>query len=477
MSDTTTPPRRRGFLFATWALASLAQFLIATNPGWFSHDELQWAVRADVARLADLPWFPWADLSPFQWRPLAFNAWLPLSWALFDLPRAWHALWVLAGSGLAVALAALLLRLGATTRVARGAALAAALGPYAVYVHGWVATIADLLWVGIALALAHALLTLRGAWLAAHPGVGAAPGAPVTIDPGARWTAGAAATTTIVAFAATALALAAKEAAVAIPALLVLCWALRPRERWLAWATGGAALAAAVYLALRLPVLLSGDGTGYAVDATQAPRNWLAYHLFVPRPSTFEVNSLWRASSWTLAVAGALWLGAWLALARADRRLALACVLGGAFALGPTLLLASSANQYGYAFSFWCVGCLALAWPKLRFGGRFVVWALMVLAIWHGANVQREMRRTGERQALFQPALVAALATHRGPLKLHAPDRDWLYRRLTTDVPAWHGHPIGDRVVWVASAAEADLVVGGNGQLEPPGNQELETRN
>jgi hypothetical protein len=449
--STTTPPRRPAFLLGTWAIAAIAQFLIATNPGYFSHDELQWAVRAAVDTPAQLPWFGWSDLAQFQWRPLTFNLWLPLSWLLFAHPLAWHLLWVAIGAGLATVFAALLHRLGATERTARTAALAFALGPYAVYVHGWVATLADLLWLGIALALAHALLTMheqyrRGAF-----------------------TAGAAANTTIVAFAATALALAAKEAALAIPAVLALAWLLRRRERWLAAATLGAGIAAVVYLVLRLPVLLSGaGGDAYALAPDQVPKQWLAYHLFVLRPSTFEVAGLWNASTVSLAVAGAMWLGLWTVVLRANPRLGLALVLGGAVALAPTLPLAMTSNQYGYAFSAWTIACVALAWPRLSRGGRALVWVFMLVTIWHGANVQREMRRAGERQALFQPALVAALETHRGPLRLHAPEREWLYRRLTTGVPSWHGHQIGERVRWVGTPEAAHLVVAENGQLVPP---------
>src|SRR5688572_15461639 len=202
MTDPTPVPRPAGFLFGTWLLAMLAQFLIATNPGYFSHDELQWGVRAD-GPLAQLPWMSWADMTIFQWRPLTFNAWLVVSHLLFDTPVAWHVLWVAIGSGIATMLASLLLRLGTTSRVARGAALAFALGPYAVFVHGWVATLADLLWVGIALALAHALVTFG------------APGRPESRSPRAL------VPIAIAAFAATALALTAKEAAVVIPGLLL----------------------------------------------------------------------------------------------------------------------------------------------------------------------------------------------------------------------------------------------------------------
>ena len=45
------------------------QLPLILNPGYFSHDELQWWARADVPSWSDLPWVPWLDLSPLQYRP------------------------------------------------------------------------------------------------------------------------------------------------------------------------------------------------------------------------------------------------------------------------------------------------------------------------------------------------------------------------------------------------------------------------
>lgn len=428
-----------------WLGLFALQWLLVANPGYFSHDELQWGARADVAGWGDLPWVSWTDVGTFQWRPLTFNLWLLASHASFGWPQAMHALWVAAGSGLALALASLLLRAGASATVARAAAVLFALGPYAAYVHGWVATLADLLWVGAALGLAHALLSLRAR--------GSAP-----------------ATEAAVAFAFTAAGLLAKEAALAIPALLALAWLMhRDRPVRLAAVLGSGA-AALAYLLLRLDALATPpDASGYALAPLTAPRNWAAYWLYPLRPTTFEVGGTWRASSAHLALAAGLWLALVAAIARRSPRLAFALVAGGSLALAPALPLGAVANQYGYGFWAWVVGVVALAWPALGRGGRALVLLMALAGSWHGINVQREMQRVGERQAVFQPALAAALATHEGELRLYAPARDaWIYRRLAHQVPAWRGAPIGDRVAWVEGAGGADFVVAEDGGLVAP---------
>jgi hypothetical protein len=435
-----------------FVLAALAQAWIALNPGYFSHDELQWGVRSDVDRLAGLPWMGWFDVGQFQWRPLTFNLWLPLSWMLFGSPVAWHGLWVLAGSAIAAVLARLLLRLAVGPRVAAVAALVFALGPYAVYVHGWVATLAELLVIAIGLALAHRLLSLR-----APPAAASADGAPA----GPMWRAAAPAAI------ATALALMAKESALAFAPLLALCWLLWPRERVLSGAALGSAAVVAVYLALRLSVLQSGSAE-YALDPALAPRHWAAYHLFVLRPSTFEVPGLWRASTGALALAAAFWLVLYAVLARANRRIALAALGGGTILLAPVLPIAISANQYGYGFSLWLVACIALGWAGFGRPAKVFVALFALIVVWHGANVQRQMRVAGERQAVFQPALAAALAGRAGELRLYADESDaWFYRRITTGVESWHRAPIGDRVRWVGSTDQAHAAVQDDGSLRP----------
>ena len=422
-------------------LACLGQAVLALNPGYFSHDELQWGAAAHVPPGAALPWFPWTDATMLQWRPLTFNGWLLLSNALFETPRAMHALWVLMGSAIAAGLSALLMRLGLGWRAAMAAGLLFALNPYAAYVHGWVGTLADLLWVGASLALAAVLERAyrRGA-----------------IVPAAAW-----------AFGLTALGLLAKEAALVMPALVGLAWLLARRPRVLAAATAGSGLAALAYLALRAGALLSPDASsGYSLAPGAAPMNFAAYAMYLPVTATFEVNTLWLRSSGQLVASALLMLALAGGVLRASPRLGLALALGAVVTVGPVLVLPQTATQYGYGFSLWLVACTALAWPKLGRPFRALVLLLSLLCVWHGVRVQQEMRAVGDRQAVFQPALVQALAAHEGPLKLQR-DREfgWAYERLTHNVPSWRGQPIGDRVVWVDAAAEADYVVAANGAL------------
>ncbi len=446
-------PPLRAVPLLVMLLACLAQAVIALNPGYFSHDELQWGAAADVPPGTALPWFPWLDASMLQWRPLTFNGWLLLSNALFETPRAMHSLWVLMGSAIAAGLSWLLMRMGLGWRVAAAAGLAFAVNPYAAYVHGWVATLADLLWVGASLALAARLHS-------ANQRAQATPASARTLALNAgAW-----------AFALTALALLAKESALVMPGLVGLAWLLAGRGRVLGAATLGSGAAAAAYLVLRAGALLPpAESSGYALAPAAAPVNFAAYALYLPVTASFEVNTVWLRSTGQLVASALLMLALAGVVLRASPRLGLAMVFGAALSVAPVLVLPHAATQYGYGFSLWIVACTALAWPRLGRAACGLVLLLAALLAWHGARVQQEMRAVGERQAVFQPALVQALSAHEGPLKLLR-DREfgWAYERLTHDVPAWRGQAIGDRVVWVEAAAAADYRVGKDGGLVAP---------
>ena len=443
MPDATPSSRLRTLLpaLAVLALVLLAQLPLVLNAGYFSHDELQWAARADAG-----DGVPWLGFDAFQYRPLTFNLWLWLSRELFAAPQAFHAVVVALGALDAVLLAMVLRRFGAPAVVAVVAALVFALGPYAAYVHGWVGTLGDLLWVGCALACAWLATRARPAWAIA----------------------GAALLLAVVA-------LLAKEAALSIPALAAVATLLDTthRRRWLA-VLAGSAIPALAYVALRHGALadIASQDAAYAWRLAHMPQRWLEYQLYPPNLPVFEAhNTLSRGFDARAAIAALLWVALVAALARAGWRWAAAFVLGGIAALGPVLVLGMAANQYAYGFAALTAGVVALAWPRLPRWGRIVAWLLALLLVLHGLNVMRQVRKVGEVQAVFSPALAAAVADAApGDVVRLSPAGDaapWMFQRLAHDIPSYRGVAIGSRVRIVETGAPADFVIEADGRLRP----------
>lgn len=441
---TSHPVRTAWLPWLALAAVALVQLPLVLNPGYFSHDELQWAAFAAQGRS-----FDWTDTHLFQYRPLTFSLWLWLSGRLFDTPQAFHAVLVAAGAANAALACLLARRLGAAPWPALAGALLFGIGPQAMYVHGWVGTLGDILWVGLGLsaALVASSRRLPVAAVAALVGL-------VVL-----------------------LALLAKEAAVSIAPLLALAaWlAAGPgtaaRRRWtIAAAVAGMVVAA--WLGWRLGALLDAprQGGAYTVSLAHVPLRWLEQQLFPFDPFVFEVHAvLERGFSWRAMFAGAAWAGVVAALARAGWRWPAAFLLGGLAALAPALVLASGAVQYAYGFA--CVTTLvaACAWPRLPRWGRAVLLLAALLVAWHGVGVMRQVHAVGERQARFSPAVAEALRDRAGGLRLAIDDADdaWIYRRLTHEVPHYDGVAFGDRVKVVAPGEPADAVVREDGSLAP----------
>ncbi len=418
------------------ACVLLLQWPLLFNPGYFSHDELQWAVFATAHAPAG-----WRQPEVFQYRPLTFTLWMALSRGLFATPMLFHAVLVAWGT----ANAGLLLRVGRGFGMrawpARLGALVFACGPFAALVHGWVGCIADLLWLTCALLLALCVQRLRQPWWAA-----------------------------LAALLLTSCALLAKEAAFALPPLLLLAWWLDGRRRtWLA-ALLASTLACALYLAVRWQALLHAPrmGAQYTLDIAHVPLRWLEYQLFAPLLPALETYTSLQWPGLAL-LAGALWLWLVQALCRAGRRWALLFLLGGVAALLPALPLAASWNQYGYGFAALGSMVVAAAWPQASRWARSGIVLFAVLTLAHGGLVMWRIREVGRLQAVFSPALARAVAQHPGTLVVRpvAGAKAWVFRRLTHDIPAYDGVPIGTRVRLVEGDAPADMQIEADGQLRP----------
>lgn len=425
---------------AAWPLvlagAFLLQLPLVFNPGYYSHDELQWAAFAQAGGR-----FPWLDFAAFQYRPLTFNLWMGLSRALFDAPMPFHAVLVAWGSLNAALLHAAGRGFGMRAWPAALGALAFALSPYATYTHGWVGCIADLAWVGSALLLV--LLVQRGGtWIAVACAV-----------------------------LLTATGLLAKEAALAIPAMLAVAWWFDGRQRkWLAAMLASGAVAA-LYLGLRLDALLHAprEGAQYALAPLHMPLRWIEYQLFAPIVPLVETfTTLQRIAP--AVIAGVLWAALFAALWQSSRRLAALFLLGGVAMLLPVLPLAASYNHYAYGFAALASMAVAAAWPTASRAGRIAIAVFALLTVLHGGFVMWRMQQVGRIQSVFSPALAQAVRADADGmlvLRLDPQARDWVFRRLTHGIPHYDGVDIGDRVRIAEGSEAADCLVLADGRLQP----------
>ena len=426
------PPVPTGWL--VFAAACLLQLPLALNPGYFSHDELQWAAFATAGVRV-----PWLDLATFQYRPLTFNLWMALSRALFETPMLFHSLLVAWGALNAAVLFMLGRGFGMPARAAATGAMVFALSPYAAYTHGWVGCIADLIWMSCALVIGLVVQRARGLAVA---GVAAA--------------------------ALTLVALLGKEAAFAIPPLLLVAWWWDGRRaKWLA-ATLGAGVVAALYLVARLDVLLDAprEGAQYSLSLLHVPMRWLEYQVFppiMPLLETFTVTQRWLP----MAVACVLWMWMFASIVLASRRLAALFLIGGIATLLPVLPLASSFNHYAYGFSAIAPMSVAAAWPHATRHGRVAIGVFALLTVLHGGFVMARLHQVGRIQALFSPALAAAVRSQgEVALHLHPDAKDWVFRRLTHDIPSYRGVEIGTQVRIVETADAGDYLVLPDGRLQ-----------
>lgn len=403
---------------AGWLLLVIVQWPLVLNPGWLSHDELQWAARAALAPWSELPWVAWGDWQAFQYRPLTFNLWLVLAHALAAHPFLLHGVFVGLGSLDALLLASVVRATGARTRVAAVAALVFVLSPYASYVHGWVATLGDLL---VATA---ALVGLRLLQRASRESARAWPAAlalPVLVT----------------------LALLAKEAAIVLPVALLPALYRAPRPRRVLALIALAGVPVLAYLALRLPVLWSvpaGDAS-YAWRLAHVPARLAEYLLYPFLPPLFEVAPTLAKSVPRLAAAAACLVALLAALATRGWRWPLAWLALYTLLLAPVLVLATSYDQYAYLASAGTVGCVATAWPHLGRGARAAIALVALVVVAHGLAVMQRMHAAGAFQARFTADWRELVARGAGlPCITLADERDrWLIERLVHEVPQHAG--------------------------------------
>jgi hypothetical protein len=411
-------------------IALLIELPLVLNPGYFSHDELQWLAFADKPSLADIHWIAWFDFSSFQYRPLTFNLWLLLSHWLGYQPVMMHLLRVLFGIAAAWLLRSVLLQFDAARRGATIACWLWLVSPYTVYTHGWVGTFGD------SLCLIFLLMALRHTLVQSRPGC---------------WASSFGAALPVATLAA--LALMSKESAVVFPAVMLIALAHR-RDRTGVAAVAASAVIVMIYLALRLPAILfpAAEIHGYAWSAGNIPARFAEYTLFPFLVGHFEViASRTHLTNWPallgLGIVVATSLGAgW--------RRCLVFWVGWIAALGPVLILDNTNNQYAYLAGAWACACFAWIWPTIRTPWHLLMILPIALILVHGIQQVRDIRHIGRIQHNLYADLPGILIETPRSITIKSQRRsdDFILQRLLKDVPSYHRAPVAGRVLVVASS-------------------------
>ncbi len=405
-------------------LLLLVQLPLIINPGYLSHDELEWLARAHASWSA-LPWVAWLDLSPLQYRPLTFNLWLVLAHALGASPMLMHGVFVLIGTVNAWLLARVIAGMHVSDRIARVSAIVFALCPYAVYVHGWTGALADLLTLFCGLV---ALRCLQRAASAGNPAILLLNAAAVAVS---------------------AIALLCKESAIVLPALLALATLRRPWRRSSIAAVAVSAAIALCYVAMRPALADSAQiDPAYAWSLGHVPARLAEYALYPFMPPLFEIGPLLTKSVTRLAAAAGCVILLFGALGSAGWRSPAAWLVAFAVALGPVLLLPVAYDHYAYLAAAATVVVGANAWASLPRVARGVILALGAIVVLHGLIVMSRLYGVGTVQRNLCEDLLAELRGSNAPLHIVAADpRDaWLIGRLLRGVESYRGEAFAGRV-------------------------------
>jgi hypothetical protein len=364
------------------AVALLLNVVLIATPGYFSHDELDHGTVAVRRSLSQIEWPRWFAFGGFHYRPLTFTLWLFASHYLFEVPRAMHALVVVLHVVNALLVYELVLR-STTRNVAIASCLIFSAFPTAAVTVGWVATMADELFVSFTLlALLIALANPRGARYGAF-------------------------------LVCCVLGFMSKEHFIVLPAVLVVLALLRRRAQEPVLVAIAGALSA-LYLVLRAGGLASHPTASYTPAWSNLPGNLLVYFVYPFDWRHFEaVHTIpSQFQPWTALIVPALLQLALIGVLarRAGVRVAL---LGSALfivLLAPVLLIGGVYGHYLYATT--PLFAVALGWllvgQRARWG-RLVAVALLGVGLLHSANIQLSYYRTGVIQTRMLSSFYSAL--------------------------------------------------------------------
>ena len=241
-----------------------------------------------------------------------------------------------------------------------------------------------------------------------------------------------------------------KESAIVLPLLLALAAYHQRTHRSIRLGLALGAALVALYLTLRLPVLVESARAdpAYAWPLRHVPARWVEYSLYPFMPPLFEIGPLLGKSAMRVAAAAGCVMLFFAALSTAGWRWPLAMLVAFSAALAPVLVLPASYDHYAYLASAVAVAIAASAWSMLARAARATLLTLAGIGILHGILVMSRIHAVGVVQRNLYDDLLRSL--HDSPASLHvaaADPRDaWLLDRLLSHVDAYRGVPFGARV-------------------------------
>ena len=253
-------------------LGMALNFLGIATLGYYNHDETQLFIQSQ--ELGSSLWRAWTDQwNSLQWRPLSRSVWLLLAHGLHATPILLHTATALIVVASAVLVYLLLLRVLGQLSAALAGFVAFCAFPSTAWVVGWVGTIADGMTMLVAAVMAHVLLTDRNE---------AAESSPSRFWCALRKREAARQLLVAVLFG---LGLLCKEGIVVLPAALMGLFLLTKPWRGLILACCSTCAMAAIFLALRMDMISSGDAR-YSISAGKVLGNSWLYWQYPWNPRT-----------------------------------------------------------------------------------------------------------------------------------------------------------------------------------------------
>ncbi|MCS2161491.1 glycosyltransferase family 39 protein [Scandinavium sp. H11S7] len=375
-------------------IANIGLFM---NPGYFSHDEIGWGLKAIAAHnLSDIKYYNIFEYNDFHYRPLNFNLWLISSYYFFDSPQLFHFALLFCGIINAVFIYFIIKKV-ANEHIAFISALISTTMPSVVFVNGWIGTIADVFWCMSCCISLFIFLLSRTI---------------VNINKFIFL---------ILSLVFFVFALMFKETAVVYPAIVFLFMGYEyffDREnsnaaiRWTLLFFSLCSLIVVVYLSLRLEYLFPKHG-GYGTSLSNIPLRVAEYFIFPFLLDNIEIHGLFEQYTVSqLLIASAIHL---LLIVFVCRRSVLSYVFYFAFYyVGsiPILILDMSLPHYIYTSGFTIAISLAILYHRSAFYRLASVIFFMLLFI-HSINLQKNYVVTGNYQNNFVNTLYSVISSNK----------------------------------------------------------------